>query len=135
MVFTTLAKQLANASLEPRYCICRTLTKDNYIGGLGLDYWWNHLVPESLSWLMDISIKLLVQPAGALFTYAAARSIFKRRRKTTGSDIESIRFLGYLLIGHLLYSHSNSPCTTGEDLTAHLTHPSCSHRNTQIVYT
>lgn len=99
MVFTTLAKQLANTSPEPRYCICRTLTKDNYIGGLGLDYWWNHLVPESLSRLMNISIKLLVQPAGALFIYTAARSIFKWCRKTAGSDIESIRFLGYLLIG------------------------------------
>jgi len=135
MVFTTLAKQLANTSPEPRYCICRALTKDNYTGGLGLDYWWNHLVPESLSRLMDISIKLLVQPASALFIYVVARSIFKRRRKTTGSDLEYIRFLGYLLIGYLLYSHSNSPCTTDEDLTAHLTHPSYSHRNTQIVYT
>jgi len=60
MVFTTLAKQLTNTSPEPRYCICRALTKDNYIGGLGLDYWWNHLVPQSLSRLMNISIKLLV---------------------------------------------------------------------------
>ncbi|OCK96824.1 uncharacterized protein K441DRAFT_41420 [Cenococcum geophilum 1.58] len=135
MVFTTLAKQLANTSPEPRYCICGALTKDNYIGGLGLDYGWNHLVPESLSRLMNISIKLLVQPAGALFIYAAARLIFKWRRKTTGSGIKPIRFLGYLLIGYLLYSHSNSPCATGEDLTAHLTHPSYSHRNTQIVYT
>jgi len=84
---------------------------------------------------MNISIKLLVQLAGALFIYAAARPIFKRRRKTTGSDIESIHFLGYLLIGYLLYSHSNPPCTTGENFTAHFTHPSCSRRNTQIVYT